>query len=297
MTQLGAAYETLSDEKHRSNYDAALACSQRTGQTPQPANWPPQRSSGPNAATGAWQEDMRRRAWGWSRSAQERADQARREDDAFWSGPTYAHDATDRSGWGNQSDREQKDRYGFNKQQQRQRAARKEARKEAESKKHAMNTPPLQDLFDQDIDEANAQAERYRRKQEAQEKTERERREDAGGWEKPLSPRQQQEPDWSDRVEREYEERLEKEKKQRADSKRMERKQFEKNWPAELPHLLSKVISIQADIHTTEAKVNETKVATKVRKLGSREPGKGFFPKSVTGWIPFLSIVPPDLSL
>lgn len=214
---------------------------------------------------------MRKRTWDWSRRAQERADQARREDDEYWSGPTYAHGATDRSGWGKQWDREQKDRYDLFEHQQRQRAARKEARKEAERTKRDLSTPPPRD----------------------REKAERERREDGRYWGKPTSP-QQPDPDWPDKVEKEFQERLEKEKKERADRKKAEREQSEKKWPAELVLLLSNIISIGAEIDKIQVKVDESLRATKVRHLGAtlpyskrqsepwdmaREWRKGFFPR------------------
>ena len=111
--------------------------------------------------------------------AQERADQARREDDAFWSGPTYAHGATDRNGWGKEWDREQENRSDLYENQQRQRAAhkkaRKEARKEAERKKYEADIPSPRDPFDQGTEGKKAQAERDKKTQESQEKFERER--------------------------------------------------------------------------------------------------------------------------
>ena len=264
MTQLGAAYEALRDETRRTKYDAILSSSQRARQPPLPADWPSQKSSDPDATTHAWHEDMRRRAWDWSRKAQERADQARREDDEFWSGATYAHGATDHSGWGKEWDLEQKDRYNLREHQQRQRAARKEARKGAESKKREMGTPPPppRDPVDQGAEEFKGRAERYKKKQEAGEKAERERREDDENWSKPPSP-QQFDPGWSGKVDKEYEERLENEKRTRMDYRKAEREQFEKKWPAELLRLRSKIISIEVDIDKTEAKVDESKRTTK----------------------------------
>lgn len=265
MTQLGAAYEILSDENRRTKYDAILSSTQRARQPPQSANCSPQRPSEANATTRAWQEDMRRRAWDWSRKAQERADQARREDADFWSGPTYAHGATDRSGWDKQWDREQKDRYDLYEYQQRQRAARREARKEAELKKRDMNTPPLRDPFDQGEGNSEARAEMNQKKQEAREKAQRERREDDGYWGTPPSP-QRPYPDWSDKVEEESHVRLKHEKKERADRRKAEREQLEKKWPAELLLLLSKIISIEVEIDETEAKVDESKRVEKDKR-------------------------------
>lgn len=262
MTQLGSAYETLSDENRRIKYDATLSSSQRAKQPPQPANWPPQKPFDPNAPTRTWQEDMRRRAWDSARGAQERADQARREDDEFWSGPTYAHGATDHSGWGKAWDREQKDMYDLFECEQKQRAAREKARKEAEKKKRDINTPPQRDPSDQGAEDRTAPTETRKQKQEAQEKAERERREDDGRWGTPPSP-QQPYPDWSDNVEKEYQERLENEKKERADRRKKERKQLEKEWPAELLLLLSKIISIEVEIDNAEAQADKSKKATK----------------------------------
>lgn len=269
MKQLGTAYETLSDENRRTKYDATLASSQRTRQPPQPSDWPLQRQPDTNATTRAWRDDMQRRAWDWSRRAQERADQARREDDKFWTGPTYAH-SNPRSGWGKERDREQKDWQDLYDQKQRQRAARKEACKEADRKKRDMNTPPPPppgDQFDQGTEEFKARAGRYKKKQEAQEKAQRERREDDGYWGKPPSP-QQPEPDWSDRVEKEYQETLEKEKRERADRRKAEKEKHEKEGPAELPFLLIEIIAIKVEIDKNEAKSHESKRQTTVRYFG-----------------------------
>ena len=263
MTQLGTAYETLSDEDRRTIYDATLLSSQRARQPPQPADWPPQKSSDPSATTRAWRGDSRRRAWDWSRTTQERADQARREDDDFWSGPTYAHGATDRNGWGKQWDREQKDRYDLYEHQQRQRAARKEARRETERKKRDMSTPPRRDPFGQGTEEFAARAEGDKEKQ-AEGEFERERREEDDNWGKPPPP-QRSDPNWSDKVEKEYQKRLEKEQRERADRKKAERERCEREWPAELLLLLSKIISIEFNIVKMEAKVDEPKLATQVR--------------------------------
>ncbi len=264
MTQLGAAYETLSDGNRRTIYDATLSSSHRLRQPPQSANWPPHRSSNFGATTSAWQKDPRKRAGDWSRRAQERADQARREDDAFWSGPTYAHGATDRNGWGKEWDWEQKDRSDPDENQQRQRAARKEARREAEKKKHDADIPPPRDPFDQGTEGLKAQAERDKKTQEFQEKFERERREDDENWGNPPSP-QAFNPNWWEKVEREYQKRVEKEKKKREDRRKAEREQTEKEWLAELQALRSEIISIKLNIEKMEAKVDESKIATQVR--------------------------------
>ena len=77
---------------------------------------------------------MESRTWGWSSDAREKADQARREDDEYWSGPTYYHGAYERHAWGAARDPEQKNEYN-SKHQEGQRAARKEARREAERDK------------------------------------------------------------------------------------------------------------------------------------------------------------------
>ena len=240
MTQLASAYEVLSDENCRIKYDATLSSSTRAKQTPQPANWPSQNPSEPNAPTRTWREHMRTRAWDSARGAQERADQARREDDEFWSGPTYAHGATDQSGWGKARDREQKDMYDRSECKQKQRAARKEARKEAERKKSDMNPPP-RDTFDQGAEDCTAQAETCKKKQEAQEEAERERREDDGNWGTPPSPQQP------------YPGKKEKE-------------QFEKKGLAELLLLFYKIISIEVDIDKVEAQADKSKKTTKDEK-------------------------------
>lgn len=260
--KLGAAYETLSDENRRTQYDATLSSSQRARQRPQPANWPPQKSSDPDVSTRTWHEDRRSRAWDSFRDAQERADQARRDDDAFWSGPTYAHGATDSSGWGKSWHWEQKDRYDLFEHKQRQRKAREEARKEAERKKRHMNKPPSpRDPFDQSAEERTAQG-THKKKQEAREKAERERREDHASWGTPPSP-QQSYRDWSNNIEKEYQERLENEKKERADRRKAEREQYQKEWAAELPLLLSKIMSVDVDIDQTKVQADESKRATK----------------------------------
>ena len=263
VTQLGAAYETLSDENLRTKYDTILSSNQRAKQPPQPA----------------WQEETQRRAWDWSKTAQEKADRARREDDEFWSGATYAHGATDRSGGGKQWDREQKDRYDLMEHQRRQRAARKKARKEAERKKSDVNTSPPRNPFDQGRDGFQAQAERCKDKQEAWEKADREAREDDENWGRPPFP-QGPHLHWSNKVETEYQTRLQKEKKERAGRRKAEEEQREKNWQTELVLLLSKIIRIEDEIGETEAKVEELKRATKVCCCWSDS-----FPSKTSIWI------------
>lgn len=266
MTQLGAAYETLSNEHRRAIYDATLSSSQRARQTPQPADGPPQRSSNSKPSTQTWLDYMRRRAWNRAR-AQEEADQARRDDADFWSGPTYAHGPADRTKWGKQRDREQKDDYDLYEKKQRQRAARKEARKDAERQKRDMNMPPSRGPYDQGTEESKARAERYKKKQEAQEKAERERHEDDENLGRSPSP-QRADPDWSDKAQKEYQERLKKEKKERADRRKARREQFEKESSAKLPLLLSEIIGIGVDITKAQATVDEPKSANKVRYFG-----------------------------
>ena len=157
LLQLSIAYETLSDANQRKKYDAILSSSQKTKQPRM------------------WQGNMRSRTWDWSREAQERADQARREDDEYWSGPTYYHGAADRNAWGAEWDPEQKDQYN-SKHNESQRAARKEARKEArreaEGKKGDTDTQPPQESSKQDSGDPKAKARRRKKQQEAREKAE-----------------------------------------------------------------------------------------------------------------------------
>ena len=262
MTQLGAAYETLSNEDRRSIYDATLSSSQKAKQPPHPADWQPQRSSNSKSSSQTWQEWMRRRAWGQAR-AQEKADQARRDDDKFWSGPTYAHGPADPTERAKQRKREQKDDYDLYENQQRQHAA----RKEAETKKRDMNTPPPRGPFDQSTEESKARAERQKKKQEAREKAKRARHEDNENLGRSPSP-QRDDPDWSEKAEKKYQERIDKEKKEQADRRKARREQFEKESSAKLPSLLSKIISIGVDISKAKATVDEPKCADKVRYFG-----------------------------
>ena len=177
MIQLGAAYETLSDENRRTKYDVTLASSRRSKQSPQPA-WPPQPSSDRNDATSMGRESMRGRAWGCSSGAQERKDQARREDGEYWSGPKYFHGTTDR---------------------------------------------------------------------------------------KP-------DPDWSDKMQKEYLERLERLKRAKQELSNRRKAEREQSDIAKLPLLLSKVISIQVDIVETGVKVDESRSAMKARDSRSDLP-------------------------
>ena len=210
-----------------------------------------------------WQEKMRSRAWDWTSRAQERANQARREDDEYWSGPTYFHGATDSNGRGEQRNPMQKDRYS-SEHYERQREARNEARKGAERNKRDTRTSPPEYLFDQGTGEFKAGADNHKEQQEAWEKAGRDRCEDDGYWGKRPSP-QYPDPDWSDKVQKEYQERLKRAKKERSSHRKAERKQSEKKWPAELLLLLSKIISIQADIEKTGAMVGRSKRPMKVR--------------------------------
>ena len=157
----------------------------------------------------------------------------------------------------------QKDRYSSEHYEQ-QREARNEARRGAERNKSDTRTSPPQYPFDQGTGEFKAGAENHKEQQEAWEKAERDRREDDSYWGKPPSP-QYPDPDWSDKVQKEYQERLKRAKKERSSHRKAERKQSEKKWPAELLLLLSKIISIQADIEKTGAMVGKSKRAMKVR--------------------------------
>ena len=188
---------------------------------------------------------MRSRTRDWSSRAQERADQARREDDAFWSGPTYFHGATNRNGW--------------------ERAARKEAREKAERKTRDTDTPPRQDPFDQNTEGFRPEAENGNEQQEARGKAEKDKREDDGCWRKPPSP-QQPDQDWSDKVQKEYQERLERvkrAKRERSDRRKAEKEQSEIDWPAKLTLLLLKIISIQVEIEETRVKLDKSRWAMK----------------------------------
>ena len=217
-----------------------------------------------------WQanENFRRRAWYGSNTARERANQARREDAEYWSGPTYAHGATDHGGWGKKWDREQKDKDDLEEYDQRQRAARREARKEAKRKTQNMNTPPPpQHPFHQSTEDFMAQAERYKGQEEARERTEKEMCEDDSCWGRPPSP-QHPDLDWSEKVEKDFQKRFKRAKRQRSDHRNVEREQPEKDLLAELMLLLSKIISIQVDIRKIETEVDQPSKATKVHGSG-----------------------------
>ena len=276
MTQLSAAYETLSDENRRTKYDATLSSRTRARQPPQPASSPSQRAHGPNATTRAWYEDTRQRPWDWLRRAQERADQARRNDDEFWSGPTYAHGATDRHGMGKQWDRKERDRYDLHghQHQQRQHAASRKAHKETEREEYNMNRPSpaaAEDPSDRATKESKAWAKDRKTKQGVQEEAGRERCED-DGYIGGSPPPQNHDPDWWTKVEKDYQERLEKEKKERADRRKAKRDLLKKRLPADLPLLLTKIISIEVEIGKSRAKVEDSKRATKVRDIGQTPP-------------------------
>ena len=148
--------------------------------------------------------------------------------------------------------------------------AHREARKEAERKKRDMNRPPpTQDSFDQDAKVFKTRAEKLRKREEARAKAEREAHEDDKNWGKPATPQKPYADMWyktEEKTEEEYQERLEKEN-ERADRRKAKREQSEKQWSAELLVLLSKIISTEVDINETEAKVDESKRATK----GERE--------------------------
>ena len=212
---------------------------------------------------------MRRRAWNWCRNAQDAADQARREDAAYWSGPSYAHGAFDWGEWRKQQDREKKkEKQDIHEYQQQQRAARKaarkEARKEAERNEHDTSIPPPPRTSDQDREELKTWAERHGRDEETQDKARHQRHKDDGGRRTPPSP-QRPDPDWSDRTEKEYQQRLQKEKQERADRRKAESEQFEETWRAELQFLLSSIIDIGVDIDKTAAKADGSKMPTEVR--------------------------------
>ena len=250
--QLGIAYETLSDGIRRRKYDATLILSQKTNQSPQPA-WPPQTSSNP------WRATTQSRTWGWSRDAREKADQARREDDEYWSGPTYYHSAYEHNAWGDQWGPEQEHRYS-SKHQERQHKARKEARREARRKKRDMNTPspPPGDPVDKDAVESKAKTAKYNEEQETCEKAQEDERCDDGSWTKSPSP-QQPDPTWSERV------KEKKERKEQSAWKKAERELSRRNWPAELLLLFSKITNLQVDIEETLVKANESRGMMKVR--------------------------------
>lgn len=206
---------------------------------------------------------MRGRAWGWSSRAQERKDQARREDGDYWSGPTYFHGTTDRNPWGKGWDPEQKVRYSSEHHGQ-QRAARKEAHRKAERWKRDTETPPPQDPFDEGKDGSKPKTEKDNERQEAWEKAEKDEREDEGCWGRPRSP-QQPDSDWLDKKHKEYLETLEKFKRARRGLSDRRKAKREQSDIAKLPLLLSKVISIQVDIEETRVKVDESRSTMKAR--------------------------------
>ena len=100
------------------------------------------RSSGAKGRAWDRSSGAKGRAWDRSSGAKERAEQARREDDGHWRGPTYFHGGNDYSGRSKQWDQEQREKYDLYEQQQRRRAARKQARKETERKRSGTNAPP-----------------------------------------------------------------------------------------------------------------------------------------------------------
>lgn len=199
---------------------------------------------------------MQSRTWGWSSDARERADQARREDDAYWSGPTYYHGAHERNTWGEERNPEQAYRYS-SKHQEQHRAARKEARREAERKKRDMDMPPARDPFDQDQEAPKAKTAKRNEEQGTWEKAEKDKRYD-GSWTKSPSP-QQPEPDWSERV------KEKKERKEQSARKKAEKELSKRDWPTELLLLFSEIITLQDDIEETRVNVDASRRATKVR--------------------------------
>ena len=254
LRQLGIAYETLSDGVRRKKYDATLISSQKTKQWPQPA-WPAQTSSNPNDTTPLWRATMQSRTWGWSSEAREKADQARREDSEYWSGPTYYHGAHKRNAWGEEWDPEQEDRHS-SKHQERQRKARKEARREAERKKQDMDTPPARDPVDQDPEAATAKTTKRNEEQETWEKSEKDERCD-GSWRKlpcPLQP----DPNRSERV------KEKKERKEQSARNKAERELSRRDWAAELLLLFSEIITLQVDIEETRVNADTSRRAMKV---------------------------------
>ena len=251
--QLGVAYETLSDGIRRRKYDATLISSQKTKQSAQPA-WPPQTSSNP------WRGTTQSRTWGWSRDAREKADQARREDDEYWSGPTYYNGAYERNAWGEEWDPEQEHGYS-SKHQEREHKARKEARREARRKKRDMNTPsppPPGDPVDKDAVEIKAKTAKCNEEQETWEKAQEDERYDDGSWTRSPSP-QQPDPTWSERV------KEKKEKKEQSARKKAERELSRRNWPAELLLLFSKITTLQVDIEEIRVKADASRGVIKVR--------------------------------
>ena len=254
--QLSIAYETLSDDIRRTKYDAMLMSSQKTKKSPQPA-WPPQTSFNSNDTTRLWRAKMQSRTWGRSSDAQEKADQARREDDEYWSGPAYYHGAYERNAWGEEWDPEQKDSYS-SKHQERQRAARKEARREARRKKRDMNTPPRRDPVDHDPEEPKAKTAKRNEEQETWGKAEKDECYDDGSWTKSPSP-QQPDPNWSERA------KEKKDKKEQSARRKAERELSKGNWPTELLLLFSKIIALQVDIKETRVKVDASRRVMKVR--------------------------------
>ena len=200
---------------------------------------------------------MQSRTWGWSSDAREKADQARREDDEYWSGPTYYHGAYEHNTWGEERDPEQKDSYN-SEHQERQRAARKEARREAGRKKRDMNTPPPRDPVDQDPEAPKATTTKHNEEQGCWEKAERDERYNDGSWTKSRSP-QQPDAHWSERV------KEKKEKKEQSARRKAKRELSKRNWPAELLLLFSEIIALQVDIEKTRVKVDASRRAMKVR--------------------------------
>ena len=198
---------------------------------------------------------MQSRTWGWSSNAREEADQARREDDEYWSGPTYYQGAYERNAWGEDWDPEQEDKYS-SRHQERQRAARKEARREAKRKKRDMDTPP-RDPFNHYPEASNTKTAKRNEEQETWEKAKKDERCNDGSKTKSPSP-QEPDPNWSERV------REKKEKKEQAARRKAERELSRRNWPAELLLLLSEIIAIQGDIEKTQDKVDALRRAMKV---------------------------------
>ena len=207
-----------------------------------------------------WRSTTQSRTWGWSSDAREKADQARREDSEYWSGPTYYHGAHERNIWGEEWDPEQEDRHS-SKHQERQRKARKEARREAERKKRDIDTPPARDPVDrdpvdQDPEAATAETTKRNEEQETREKVEKDERYN-GSWTKTPSP-QQPDPNSSERV------KEKKERKEQSARKKAERELSRRDWPAELLLLFSKIITLQINIEEIRVNADALRRAMKV---------------------------------
>ena len=165
------------------------------------------------------------------------ADQARREDPQYWSGPTYAHGATERCEQGDQGDPMQEDMTELREHRQQRRAARKETRRQAESRKHDATTPSSQHPSDQCREQLRTLAEEHK-----------EANEEARG----------KAAEGSDEMEREYPKKVRRGQKERVDRSNSEREQTDKDFPAELFFLLSKIISYQGNLERMGDKIDES---------------------------------------